>query len=146
IDDVSVGEFAQIAMCAQLYGVKPILAAGDQALVDEASALFPDIHAVAVKRGLDAETGADVRSPGEYGRSNVHAEHLTPEAAVTRRVVTGLQVLVLLLLHSVTRCQDAPDPVPRRSRLALRQHRSASQVVINAEYPDPLTLLNVHIE
>lgn len=146
IDDVSVGEFAQIAMCAELYGIPPILAAGDQALVDEAQAIFADLRAVAVKQGSGAEDGAGIRSPSEYGRANAAAEHLSPDVACERLEAAAYDAL---MRHARSaRCevarQRAPDPW--RRRLSLREYGKASNVVITAEYPDLLSLLNDHIE
>ena len=146
IDDVSVGEFAQIAMCARLYGVRPILASGDQALVDEARALFPDIHAVAVKQGLNAETGADRRTPDEYSRANIEAEHLSPDVACERLEHAAYQALSRSTPLSADDPLGAQESSPRRRILTLRKTATASNVDITAEYPDLLTLLNDHIE
>lgn len=62
LDDVEVGEFGFNAALAAHYGVPVAFVSGDRALVEEATALLPNITVVAVKDGLGT-TAARSLSP-----------------------------------------------------------------------------------
>ena len=85
INGVSVGEFGQMALCAVELGVRSILGVGDLAFTKEATALFPDMHAVAVKYGTTPGAGDDCTAE-EYQTRNKAAVHRSPEAA--REMIT----------------------------------------------------------
>ena len=80
INEVSVGEFGQMALCALELGVRPILGAGDLAFTKEAEALFPEIKTVAVKYGTTPGIGEECTAE-EYRGRNGAAVHFSPEKA-----------------------------------------------------------------
>lgn len=55
INGLKVGEIGMNCATAGQFGVPTVFISGDQAAVDEARALIPDIEAVAVKEGIAAE-------------------------------------------------------------------------------------------
>jgi len=57
INGLSIGEFAQVALCAQELGIVPIFGSGDLAFTEEARALYPGIETVAVKIGTTPGAG-----------------------------------------------------------------------------------------
>lgn len=80
INGVSVGEFAQIAMCAAVFGVRSIFGSGDEAFTKEAAELIPGIETVSVKRGLMPGSGDNLGSDA-YKLRNNGAIHMHPEKA-----------------------------------------------------------------
>ncbi len=80
VNDVAIGEFGQLAMCASELGVRSIFGSGDQAFAKEAQELVPGIQTVAVKRGLQSQPGDDL-SREEYGVWNISAVHFHPARA-----------------------------------------------------------------
>jgi D-amino peptidase len=83
INDISVGEFGQIAMCACELGVMPIFGSGDLAFTKEAEALIPGIETVWVKEGLKNGSG-DECTTEEYEARNWEAIHFHPTVARNR--------------------------------------------------------------
>ena len=80
INGISIGELGELAMCAGVLGVKPILATGDKAMCKEASNLLPGIETVSVKEGLMPGKG-DECTYEEYNSRNISAIHKSPEMA-----------------------------------------------------------------
>ncbi len=80
VNNVSIGEFGQLAMCASELGVRSIFGSGDLAFTKEARELVPDIETVAVKRGLQSRGGEGLPRE-EYERWNLAAVHLHPARA-----------------------------------------------------------------
>lgn len=80
INGISIGELGQLAMCAGVMGVKPILATGDKALCKEAKQLLPGIETVTVKEGLMSGRG-DECTYEEYNSRNIAAIHKSPAKA-----------------------------------------------------------------
>ena len=80
INDISIGEYGQLALCAIELKVPTILACGEQALADEAEALTPGVVTVAVKRGLlhDGLAHLDAES---YAKAKLSAIHCAPKRA-----------------------------------------------------------------
>ncbi len=83
INDLSIGEFGQLAMCASELGVRTIFGSGDEAFAKEAQALVPGIETVAVKRGIRSGTGEDLNVE-EYTRFIAPAIHIHPVRARER--------------------------------------------------------------
>ncbi|NLV73511.1 MAG: M55 family metallopeptidase [Chloroflexi bacterium] len=80
INNVSIGELGEMALCAGELGVPCIYASGDMALVREAQALIPGIITTAVKHGLNPDHGA-LLTTEQYMRANLSAIHRQPEKA-----------------------------------------------------------------
>jgi D-amino peptidase len=80
VNNLSVGEFGQMALCAGELGVPCIYAAGDEAFAKEAQALIPDIVVCSVKRGVCGGSGEECTTE-EYERRNEGAVHVAPARA-----------------------------------------------------------------
>jgi len=80
VNGLAVGEFGKYALCASELGVRTIFAAGEQALAEEARALYPGIETVAVKRGTVPGRG-DECTFEQYRRHPLGAVHLHPHKA-----------------------------------------------------------------
>lgn len=84
INDISIGEFGQLAMCASELGVRTIFGSGDKAFTEEAQKLVPGIETVAVKRGIKPGKG-DNLTQEEYAKFTASARHFSPVKA--RRLI-----------------------------------------------------------
>ncbi len=80
INDISVGEFGEFAMVAGCFGVPAIFGSGDKAFCEEAQALIPQIHTIAVKEGINETSGEDLNYE-DYRKSTIAALHLHPNRA-----------------------------------------------------------------
>lgn len=89
VNNRSMGEFGEIALCAAELGIRCILAAGCEAFTREAAGFVPGIETVAVKRGVQTDPGHSL-SATAYRRHNAAAIHLAPEEA-RRRIAVGAQ-------------------------------------------------------
>ena len=98
LNGVSMGEFGQLAAIAGFYGVPAIFGSGDQAFKEEAAALAPWMHTVAVKRGVNLTDGAQC-SAEAYGRHTLGATHIHPKRARERIREGARQALEEFLQH-----------------------------------------------
>jgi D-amino peptidase len=80
VNGISIGEFGQLALCADELGVTPIFFAGDRAGCEEAQWLVPGIETAGVKRGTNAGKGDELDTE-RYMRRNTGAIHVHPERA-----------------------------------------------------------------
>lgn len=80
INDLSIGEFGQMALCAAELKIPVIFAAGEQAFAEEVQALTPWAETASVKRGLTPGKG-DELTTDQYRARNLGAVHLSPERA-----------------------------------------------------------------
>jgi len=80
INGISMGEFGVCAAIGGFYGASAIFGSGDEAFAKEAKALIPQIHAAAVKRGVNMTEGANLNA-AEYGRHTLGAVHMHPKRA-----------------------------------------------------------------
>ena len=80
VNDISIGEYGQLALCASELHVPTILACGERALALEAESLTPGVVTVSVKRGLLPD-GLDDVDADAYGRAKLSAEHQASEEA-----------------------------------------------------------------
>src|SRR5690625_553838 len=83
INDISVGEFGQIAFCGASFGATPIFGAGDEAFTIEAANLVEGIETVSVKRGIMPNSG-DEFIESAYQLRNNGAIHMHPNKARKR--------------------------------------------------------------
>ena len=77
VNGISIGEYGQFVLCAMELGVPAILACGEQAIVEEASALTPGVIGVGVKRGVLAD-GLDHLDAEAYRAAKLSAVHIAP--------------------------------------------------------------------
>jgi D-amino peptidase len=82
INDLSVGEYGQLALCAMELGIPTILACGEKALCEEAEALTPGVITVSVKQGLLPDDGFRNSTMEEYETAKLSALHISPSKAV----------------------------------------------------------------
>ena len=78
VNDLSIGEYGQSALCAMELGVPTILACGEDALCREAAQLTPGVVTVSVKQGI-LQDGLDHRDTDQYRAAKLAAMHLPTE-------------------------------------------------------------------
>lgn len=81
INDISVGEYGQLVLCAMELGIPTILACGEEAFVHEAEALTSGVIGVGVKRGLLPDDGHRNCTAEEYADAKLSAEHYSAATA-----------------------------------------------------------------
>lgn len=136
INDVSVGEFAQIAMSGALYDVIPVFGSGDAAFIHEAQDLVPEFVGVAVKSGLNPTTGVGLDADGARD-AWVDAEH-------RRRsdVLEDIRVEAERALATADRSEPLALPGFWERSVTLRSIHGAQNVKKTTEYTNLLELLN----
>lgn len=80
INNLSIGEFGQIALCGAEFGVRSIFGSGGEAFTKEASRLIEGVETVSVKCGIMPGKG-DECNVSEYIHRNNGAIHLHPKEA-----------------------------------------------------------------
>ncbi|NLL83101.1 MAG: peptidase M55 [Lentisphaerae bacterium] len=95
LNNISIGEYGQMALCAMELGVPTIFASGEQALCREAEDLTPGVVTVAVKRGLLPD-GLDHLDGEAYAKAKLSAIHLAPVTA-RRQIEVGAKAALDLL-------------------------------------------------
>lgn len=137
INGVSVGEFAQIALCGALYGVRPFFGTGDAAFVAEARQLVPAFHGVAVKRGLSAGNGQGMTADAvrDAFAGAVHR----PRGRVLTEIREGAEASLRALDSSGP---TIPLPATWERSVTFRELGGSPDVVRRGEYPNLLALLN----
>ncbi len=83
VNDISIGEYGQLTLCAMELGIPTILACGEEAFCREAEALTPGVVTVSGKRGLLPD-GLDALDTDAYRRAKLSALHLSPALVCTR--------------------------------------------------------------
>ena len=78
INNLSIGEYGQVALCAMELGVPTILACGELAFTKEAEALTFGVVTASVKEGLLPDDGYRDASMEEYSKAKLSAIHLSP--------------------------------------------------------------------
>ncbi|MGI6086735.1 MAG: M55 family metallopeptidase [Kiritimatiellia bacterium] len=89
VNDIPVGEFGELAMCASELGVRAIFGSGDRAFCAEAQALVPGIETVEVKRGTKLGRGDECNTE-QYSVRNRGAIHMHP-VRVRERIRIGAE-------------------------------------------------------
>ena len=141
VNDLSIGELGQMALCGAELGVPAFFASGDLALAKEAEALVPGIVACWVKRGVRAGTGEDC-TVHEYERRNEGAVHLAP-ASACRKIREAAEAAVVQLR------KKAPPMLPlvppfRRVATFRPADKGAPKTVSREEHASSvIALLNV---
>jgi D-amino peptidase len=142
INHVSVGEFGLMALCAASLGVTPIFGSGDEAFTKEAIALAEGIETIAVKKGLNPESG-DEADCGEYRNRNIAAVHMHPEKA--RELIRDG---AFKALRRFTQSRDSFHPPqmepPFKKSVRYRKDNDISAYEEYAEHPsDIIRLINM---
>jgi len=150
INDQSVGEFGQFALCAGELGVPVVFGSGDEAFCREAEALAPGMVTVSVKQGLAPSTGDDLDLQA-YAHKNTAAIHLHPAAArrairegakraLERLRAEGSEGRIVRLEPPYERvtvlCPEEPGQPKQRDRAV---HACSVIAVLNAPFcPEPV--------
>jgi D-amino peptidase len=84
VNNISIGEYGGMALCAMELGIPTILACGEKALCDEAEELTPGVITATVKWGI-LKDGLIDYTTDEYAVAKLTARHLSPLKA--RKVI-----------------------------------------------------------
>lgn len=139
INDVSIGEYGQLALCALELGVPTILACGENALAEEAEKLTPGVVGVGVKQGILPD-GLDDLSMEEYRQAKLAAIHQSPRAAGELIEEGASEATRRLCTNPESFCYpDLTPPYVREAR--FRPAGDEPGFTTRAEHPDSITAL-----
>lgn len=141
INDVSIGEFGQFAMCASELGIRAIFGSGDEAFAQEALALLPGIETVAVKKGLKPGKG-DELTPEQYRRRNVAAIHLSPREA-RQRIREGAERAVKRAKEENFGIIDLKPPFTRKAIFRRTEEVPFKTISIETHPTSVIELMNM---
>ncbi|MFH0962698.1 MAG: M55 family metallopeptidase [Planctomycetota bacterium] len=133
INDLSIGEFGEIVLCASELGVRTIFASGDLAFTREAQDLLPGIEIVAVKRGTTPWTCDDV-AENEYHARTSAAIHLHP-AQARRAIRQGARRAIERARGEDFGIRKLPSPYRLVRRKRPRNPGDAAPPTTVAEHP-----------
>ena len=141
LNGLSIGEFGQDLFAAAELGVIPLFCSGCEAFCREARALAPEIETVAVKRGLQPTSGAELDSE-RYRSHFLSAVHLQPETA-RERIRAGAETALRLFWKDPQRFTLRPPQAPYSLRVSYRDGENGPAHVYNGEHPTSIVeLLN----
>jgi D-amino peptidase len=139
INDVSFGEYGQLALCAMELGIPTILACGEEALAAEASALTPGVVTAAGKRGL-LKDGLDHLDKEAYSRAKLSALHQSP-AAARERIRAAAQEAAEKLRSSPGAFSYPPLRPPYVRTARFRKNGEVPAFASRDTHPDSLATL-----
>ncbi|MEF3311079.1 M55 family metallopeptidase [Paenibacillus sp. GYB004] len=139
INDVSVGEFGQLAMCGATLGIRSIFGAGDEAFAAEAAALVGGIETVSVKRGLMPGSGDEFNTEG-YKERNNGAIHVHPEIA-RDRIRAGAERAARRFLEDPGQFALLRVEPPYRREIRFRSDGTKAAYTLRDEHPASLISL-----
>lgn len=139
INDVSVGEFGQLAMCGASLGIRSIFGAGDEAFAAEAAALVGGIETVSVKRGIMPGSGDEFNTEG-YKERNNGAVHSHPEVA-RDRIRSGAQRAARRFKDNREQFALLRTEAPYRREIRFRSDGTKAAYTLRDEHPDSLIRL-----
>jgi len=138
INDISVGEFGQLSMCAASLGIYSIFGSGDETFAIEARDLIKGFEAVAVKRGTAPGSGNELDCEG-YSNKYLSAVHMHPEKARSL-IKSGAEKALM----KFTDCKDSFQLLdlkpPFRIEASYRTNGDVPGYKAYAEHPDNLIL------
>ncbi len=120
VNNVSIGEYGQLALCAMELGIPTIFAAGEKALAEEAEALTPGVVTIWGKRGICPDNGSPDVSGEEYKDAKLGALHISP-VKVRRMLTDGAQRAVEKLLKKPESFSYPELHAPWEIRLLVRR-------------------------
>jgi len=148
INDLSVGEYGQLALCAMELGVPTILACGEKALCEEAEALTPGVVTVAVKTGLLPDDGFRNSTMEEYEAAKLSALHISPSKAMKLIHENALKAINKLKEEPCSFHYPTLSP-PYRSMVEYRAYsaKNTAPCTKTAKHPSSIIkLLNTPLE
>ncbi|MBN2558712.1 MAG: M55 family metallopeptidase [Clostridia bacterium] len=141
INGISVGEMGQLAMCAGVLGVKPILVTGDRAVCAEAAELLPGIETIEVKRGLVPGSGNECTFE-EYCIRNTAAIHCAPGMA-RGHISRGAYRALRRYMESPDSFSDLVTSAPYEKKVVYRPGNGKSgYTVTSGGHPNPWDAIN----
>jgi D-amino peptidase len=139
VNDISIGEYGQMALCALELGVPSILACGEEALCREAGQLAPGVVTVAVKKGI-LQDGLDDLDTDRYRAAKLAAMHLPPEQAC--ELIRKGAARAARKLESTPNSFGYPDLEPPYVRTArFRQDGDKAAWAAHDEHPGSIIAL-----
>jgi len=138
INGLPVGEFGEVALCANQLGVRTIFGSGDLAFTKEALALVPGIETVAVKRGTTPGRG-DECDRERYGKRNLAAIHVQPERA-RQMILAGAQ-RAIQRAQADSRLGIIAVKPPYERVTTLRAQKDQPQKTGRSSHPDDVIAL-----
>lgn len=139
VNDISIGEYGQMALCAMEQDVPTIFAAGEKALTREAEALTPGVVTVSVKQGLHPD-GLDDLDTAAYRAAKLAALHLSPGRARMR--IRDNAEAALVKLRETPDAFGYPALTPPYVRTArFRQFGDKAPFEARDQHPDSITAL-----
>jgi D-amino peptidase len=143
LNGLAIGELGEMALCAGELGVPAILLTGDQAGCDEAAKLISGIETVAVKRGIQTQSG-DSCTAEEYGFWNLGVVQDDPGPARTKiragaqraleRFKTQPTAPVTLSAPYARRVVMRPDAEHPYQRVSVETHDTSAIAALNSPY------------
>lgn len=138
INGISVGEFAEVALCAGEIGIPVIFAAGCEAFTREAAEFVPGIETVAVKHGTQDDPGHAL-SARAYRAHNASAIHLAPEEA-RRRIEAGARKALKRMKAKPFGRVPMPKP-PYEAVIVMRADETQPARVLRKQHPSSMAAL-----
>lgn len=145
INDISIGEYGQFALCAMELGIPTILACGEEALAKEAENLTPGVVTASIKKGLLPDDGFRNSTSEEYEKAKLSADHLSP--SVSRKLIKKAA------LDAISKLRNSPEDFhypelkpPYRKTIEYRAYPSRGREarVQTAEHPESIIdLMNI---
>ena len=136
LNDISIGEYGQLVLCAMELGVPTILACGEQAFAEEAEALTPGVVTVSVKQGLLPD-GLDHLDEDAYRSAKLSACHRSPKKARTMIRAGALESIQRLKTDPSSFQYPSLTP-PYELNFALRQTKDNAPRTERFEHPDSI--------
>ncbi|MEN6315831.1 MAG: M55 family metallopeptidase [Clostridiaceae bacterium] len=133
INDVSVGEFGQMAMMASFLGIRSIFGSGDEAFTHEAKTLVGGIETVSVKKGLTPGKGDETNCDG-YRNRNLSAIHIHPEKA-RELIINGAEMALDRFIHNRSRFELIDVRPPYKKEIRYRQDGNTPAYEAYNEHP-----------
>ena len=139
VNDLSIGEYGQFALCAMELGIPTILACGEEAFCREAEALTPGVFTVSGKRGLLPD-GLDALDTDAYRNAKLSAIHLSPVVVRARIRESARAALVQCTLHPESFAYPELTP-PYRRTVSFRQNGTTPAYEASDEHPSSFIAL-----
>lgn len=142
INNISIGEYGEVALCAMELGIPAILACGEHALAAEAAALTPGVVTVSVKQGILPD-GLDALDCDAYRKAKLSAIHQSPLKA-RELIKEGAFNALMKLNHNPGKFTYPKLSPPYVREMKLRANGDLPATTRRYEHPDSIIgLLNL---
>ena len=140
INNISIGEFGQIAYCGAHFGAKPIFGSGDKAFTLEAATLVEGIETVSVKEGIMPGSGNELTEENYRNRNN-GAIHLHPNKA-RKRIKEGAKRSLHRFIENRNQFKLLNLKAPLIKKVKYRCKNSCFGYVEESTHNDIVSLFN----